>query len=313
VALTASFPCKTLNRRNTVIQVGNISLQHPLFLAAGCAKYPEDARKILASPSAALVVGSITTEPYGEQRGDVLWCDGARSVTGFGYPNPGMDAWQADLATLAGAARDAGKPFVVNVAGNDVPDYVNLAERAFAAGADVVELNLVWPCLLSTGHVKYTISDNPTALSDLLRMAASRFQGKRGELWLKFSPMQPTVLERMAEVIGAEGGAAVSAVVCCGPYPRTLFLEPDGSSVVGTESFGQMSGEFLRPIALGQVRQFRALLPAHVAVIGVGGVSIRAHVDQYLKMGATAVGLTTAYHIGREAVFDYLFAPEMAT
>lgn len=296
-----------------MIKIGNISLQHPLFLTAGCAKYPEDARKILTSPSAALVVGSITTEPYGVETGDVLWCDGARSVTGFGFPNPGMDAWEAELAALANAARNAGKPFIVNVAGNDVEDYVNLAERAFAAGADVVEMNLVWPCLLSASGVKYTLSDHPSAVSDLLGVAAARFGGKRGDLWLKFSPLQPTVLEAMAAAIAARRNAPVAAVVCCGPYPRTLFLEPDGSSVVGTDSFGQMSGEFLRPIALGQVRQFRSLVPGDVAVIGVGGVAIREHVDQYLSMGASAVGLTTAYQIGGSDVFSYLFPEEVLT
>lgn len=295
-----------------MIKIGNIALRHPLFLAAGCAKYPDDARKILASPSAALVVGSITTEPYGVDSGDVLWCDGARSVTGYGFPNPGMNAWEADLVALAGAAREAGKPFIVNVAGANIDDYLDLAERAFAAGADVVELNLVWPCLLSAGGVKHTVSDDPAALAQLLTKAAARFREKRGDLWLKFSPMQPTVLEAMAAAIAGEPGAPVTAVVCCGPYPKTLFLEPDGRSVVGTDSFGQMGGEFLRPLALGQVRQFRALLPERVAVVGLGGVSIRAHVDQYLAMGARAVGLTTAYHIGGTSVFGYLFPEQLA-
>jgi dihydroorotate dehydrogenase (fumarate) len=296
-----------------VIQIGNISLRKPLFLAAGCAKRPEDARKILPSPSAALVVGSITTEPYGMDSGDVLWFDGARSVTGFGYPNPGMDVWEAELSALAGAAREAGKPFVVNVAGKDVDDYLDLAERAFAAGADVVEMNLAWPCLLSGRRMRHAFSDDPSAVSDLLGAAAVRFHGKRGDLWLKFSPMQPTVLEGMVAAIGNKGENPVAAVVCCGPYPKTLFLEPDGSSVVGTDTFGLMGGEVLRPIALGQVRQFRALLPSNVAVIGLGGVSIRAHIDQYLSMGASAVGLTTAYHVGGLEVFNYLFPEEMAT
>jgi dihydroorotate dehydrogenase (fumarate) len=297
-----------------VIQIGNIVLRQPLFLTAGCAKVPEDARKILASPSAALVVGSITAQPYGLESGDVLWYDGARSVTGFGYPNPGMDAWEPELAALAKAAREAGKPFIVNVAGCDVEDYVNLAERAFAAGADVVELNLGWPCLLSTRRVKHTLSDDPASVSRLLQRAGEHFRDKRhGDLWLKFSPMQPTVLEAMAEAIDANRDAPVTAVVCCGPYPKTLFLEPDGTSVVGTDSYGQMSGEFLRPIALGQVRQFRVLLPSNFAIIGVGGISVRQHMDQYFAMGASAVGLTTAYHIGGLDVFSFLLPDEVVT
>ena len=140
-----------------------------------------------------------------------------------------------------------------------------------------------------------------------------RFRGKRGDLWLKFSPLQRTILEGMASAINAAGDAPVTAVVCSAPYPKTMFLEPDGSSVVGTDSFGQMSGEFLRPIALGQVRQFRALLPDNIALIGLGGVGIRAHVDQYLEMGASAVGFTTAYQIGGTEVFSYLFEEALAS
>lgn len=296
-----------------MIPIGSLSLQHPLFLSAGCAKYPADAHAILASPSAALVVGSISTLAYGEDIGDTLWCDGARSVTGFGFPNPGMDAWAPELRALADAARSAGKPLIVNVAGNDAADYLNLAERALGAGASAVELNLAWPALLNPrGTQKYAFADDPDAVADLLRQAATRFAGKRGDLWLKFSPLQPTMLERMADAIRAHERAPVTAVVCCGPYPKTLFLDDANTSVLGTTSFGQVGGDFLRPIALGQVRQFRSCLPPKVAVIGVGGVSIRAHVDQFLAMGATAVGMATAYKIGGAEIFSYLFPAEDA-
>jgi dihydroorotate dehydrogenase len=296
-----------------VISIGSISLQHALYLSAGCAKYPADAQMILDSPSAALVVGSISTLPYGEDVGDTLWCDGARSVTGFGYPNPGMDAWEPELRKLADAARSAGKPLIVNVAGNDAADYLDLAERAIASGASAVELNLSWPALLNRrGTQKYAFADEPDAVAGLLQQAAARLAGKRGELWLKFPPLQPTTLERMADVIRANERASVTAVVCCGPYPKTLFLDAANESVLGTTSFGQVGGDFLRPIALGQVRQFRSFLPSKVAVIGVGGVSIRAHVDQFLAMGASAVGMTTAYKIGGAEIFSYLFPAEDA-
>jgi dihydroorotate dehydrogenase (fumarate) len=296
-----------------VIKIGNLTLEQPVFLAAGSCKYPNDAHKVLASPSAALVVGSITTEPYGEEVGDQLWCDGARSVTGFGFPNPGMEVWGAELPRLADAARKAGKPFVVNVAGDDVADYVQLAERAFAAGASAVELNLAWPCLRSEdGRQMYAFADDPTAVAELLRVAAERIRGERRDLWLKFSPLQPTMLTAMANAIRTQRDAPVTAVTCCGPYPKTLFLDADNTSVVGTDAFGQIGGEFLRPIALGQVRQFRALLPDEIAVIGLGGVSIHAHVDQYLSMGASAVGLTTAYKIGGADIFAYLVPGKLA-
>ena len=290
-----------------MIKIGSVALAHPVFLSAGSAKYPSDALKVVNSMSAAVLVGTITAQPYAEETGDRFWCDGARSVTGFGFPNPGMDAWEPELATLATATRSAGKPLIVNVAGDDPADYVKLASRAFAAGANAVELNLAWPCLRSPdGQQRYAYGDEPAAVAELLRLAAERFKGNRRELWLKFPPLQPSILNAMATLVRELAGPSVTAVVCCAPYPRTLFLDPDNASVVGTDTFGQIGGEFLRPIALGQVRQFRALLPNEVALIGVGGVSIRAHVDQYLAMGAAAVGLTTAYRIGGTDIFSYL-------
>ncbi len=293
-----------------MIKIGSIELQHPMFLSAGCAKDPADARPLLDTPTSALVVGSITTQAFNGDDGDMLWCDGARSVTGFGFPSASMDQWQGQLPAIAGAARHAGKPLVVSVSGTDVADYLQLAERAFACGANVVEMNLFWPCLLSPRQVKHSFSDDPEMVVKLLNEAATRFKGKRADLWLKFSPLQPTILERVANAI-ASSGAPVTAVVCSGPYPKTLFLDTDNGSVLGTQSFGQMGGEVLRPIALGQVRQFRNLLPSSVAVIGTGGISIREHVDQFLAMGASAVGLVTAYKIGGADIFSYLF-PEMA-
>ena len=295
-----------------MIKIGNVVLEHPVFLSAGSAKYPSEAIKILGSPSAAVLVGSITTNPYGEAYGDEFWCDGARSVTGFGFPNPGMDVWEPELRELAVAARSAGKPLIVNVAGRHAADYVNLAERAFTAGANAVEFNLGWPCLKSSdGQQRYAYADDPAAVALLLQLAADTLVGRR-DVWLKFPPLQPTILNAMASLVCKHAGSLVTAVVCCAPYPKTLFLDADNESVVGTETFGQVGGEFLRPIALGQVRQFRALLPEETAVIGIGGVSIRAHVDQYLAMGATAVGLTTAYRIGGTDIFSYLAPSRVA-
>ena len=296
-----------------MIRIGNVALEHPVFLSAGSIKYPSDAPKVVDSPSAAIVVGSITTRPYGEDSGDELWCDGARSVTGFGFPNPGMDVWEPELAKLAVTAHAAEKPLIVNVAGGGIADYIELAERAFAIGADAVEFNLAWPSLRSADRkMRYAFGDEPRAVAELLRAAAVAFAEKCRDIWLKFPPLQPTVLDAMALSIRQYARSPVTAVVCCAPYPRTLFLDPDNVSVIGTDSFGQVGGEFLRPIALGQVRQFHALLPADVAVIGLGGVSIRAHVDQYLAMGATAVGLTTAYRIGGTDIFAYLSPPKVA-
>ena len=55
-----------------------------------------------------------------------------------------------------------------------------------------------------------------------------------------------------------------------------------------------MGGPALRPIALGQVRQLRRMLPGQMQIIGVGGISRGQHVLDYLRNGAVAVQIATS-------------------
>lgn len=59
--------------------------------------------------------------------------------------------------------------------------------------------------------------------------------------------------------------------------------------------FGGMAGSALKPIGLGQVRQWRNLLPERIAVIGVGGVTRGRDILDYLRAGATTVQIATAF------------------
>ena len=54
-----------------------------------------------------------------------------------------------------------------------------------------------------------------------------------------------------------------------------------------------LAGPAIRPIGLGQVKQFRELLSKDI--IGVGGVDSGQAVRDYQRVGATAVQVTSAY------------------
>ena len=77
----------------------------------------------------------------------------------------------------------------------------------------------------------------------------------------------------------------------------------DGKSVLANELAG-VSGRALQAITLGQVRQFRNLLPDEVAVIGVGGIETREDADKYFKAGADMVQVATLIVRDSHAALD---------
>jgi dihydroorotate dehydrogenase (fumarate) len=82
--------------------------------------------------------------------------------------------------------------------------------------------------------------------------------------------------------------------VGCNTFPNGLALRPDGRPAVDV-GFGGVSGAAMKPVALGQVAQLRALLPDAVDVVGCGGVRSGRDVADLLAVGASATGLATAF------------------
>jgi dihydroorotate dehydrogenase (fumarate) len=65
-----------------------------------------------------------------------------------------------------------------------------------------------------------------------------------------------------------------------------------------------VAGSALKPISLGQVQQFRTLLPESFDIIGVGGISTGRDVLDYLRAGADSVQVGTHYFQNGPRVFS---------
>jgi dihydroorotate dehydrogenase (fumarate) len=59
--------------------------------------------------------------------------------------------------------------------------------------------------------------------------------------------------------------------------------------------FGGLSGQYLKPIGLANVRAFSQLLGGKVQVVGVGGVVSGLDAFEYLLAGADAIQVGTTY------------------
>ncbi|WP_210493376.1 dihydroorotate dehydrogenase [Patulibacter sp. SYSU D01012] len=287
--------------------LAGVALEHPLLNAAGTARTLDEVARLARSAVAAVTVGSYTLGERAGNGGEVYASREGYAVNALGMPNRGAAQLREELPRMAELAHAGGKPLVVSVAGFAPGEYGELAGLAAAGGADLVELNLGCPNVWDDGAQKRIASFDPALVAASVAAAADASV----PVGVKLSPLADPVL--LAEVAAAVGASTARFVVSCNTFPNGLALRPDGRPALDVR-FGGVSGGAMKPIVLGQVAQLRAALPHAVDVVGVGGVRRGSDVHDLLQVGATAVGLATAFWDRGEdpAVFGDLLADWVA-
>lgn len=269
-------------------EIGGVILGQP-FMNAACsvAKTPEDIAALSATSVGAVVIGSITPLAR-EGNPEPRWFDaGHYALNSFGMPNGGLEYYQTELPNITKLIHDANKVAILSVAGFSANDYAKLAELADASQVDLLELNFGCPNVRSDGQQKPIASFNPEYMSEIVHAVADTTDLP---LMLKLSPYSnPAELQIVAKTIAELPN--IAAVVTSNTFANG-YAEVSAHSALAME-YGGVSGPNLKPISLGQVRQFRAILPETIAVIGVGGIETADDAREYVAAGAIAVQAAT--------------------
>lgn len=270
----------------SIYKVGGITLPSaPIMIGAGVCKTPQTAREWLTV--APVVSGSYTPERRDGNKGDRLFYPDTEEqlraigfgLNSFGMPNMGFAAAARELASHNGE-----QPLAVSVAGFSVDDYINGVEQfAVVKGVAAIELNFGCP---NTEHGKI-MSFDPNSLDTLFRRLG---ESTRRPIWVKFSPYSdPGLLKEVATIVNS-AVSTVKAVVTCNTYP-SAYAGKNAISPMG--GLAGLSGPALKPIAIGQVIQFRQHLASEIDVVGIGGATVGNDIVDFLDAGAQAVQMTS--------------------
>lgn len=200
-------------------------------------------------------------------------------LNSIGLQNPGVEAVAGDYAPRW---LNWTCPILVNVAGEDVSEYVAVCERLEAlpqvAG---FELNISCP---NIAH-GLDLGTDPRAAAELTA-AVRRTTAK--PVVVKLTPNVTDIVEVGIAVEDA-GADAVSAV---NTFVGTKISLRSGGPVLRGTGLAGLSGPAIKPLALAAVARLAARLG--IPVIGIGGVASAADVLEYLSAGARAVQVGTA-------------------
>jgi dihydroorotate dehydrogenase (fumarate) len=270
----------------TTYKVGGITLPSaPIMIGAGVCKTPQTAREWLTV--APVVSGSYTPERRDGNKGDRLFypdTDEELRAIGFGLNSFGMPNMGFKSAAQEFANHRSEHPLIISVAGFSVDDYANGIEQFTTVdGVAAVELNFGCP---NTEHGKI-MSFDIRSLDTLFRRLG---ESAERPIWVKFSPYSdPGLLKEVASVVNT-ASATIKAVVTCNTFP-SAYAGKDAISPMG--GLAGLSGPALKPIAMGQIIQFRQHLVPEIDVIGIGGATTGNDIVDFLDAGAQAMQMTS--------------------
>lgn len=283
------------------------TLEHPVMNAAGVCKTTDDVRILANSFASAIIVGSYTLvsrEDNEEPRYYEHWEDGVLQYTlnSLGLPNKGLPGMVDNFPAMLMLAHNANKHLLVSIAGFTPDEYGILARRAGELGADGIEVNCGCPNVWRGGRQKQPVS---YCFDDLVNVC---FEVKEALVdfdipwWVKSSPhCSEEGLSSFAKAITYAMAGGVTAV---NTFGIATHLHQNGrAATTPNGGIAGMGGKALKPIGLANVRELRRLLPPDFFIIGCGGITTVNDVFDYMRSGAGAVQVASAYMAHKQKIF----------
>lgn len=257
-----------------------IRFKNPLVLAAGILGVSESTLiRAYECGAGAVTSKSVSKAPQaGHVNPTVLAYEGGL-MNAVGLPNPGIDAFIPEIKKV----RQGNVPLIVSVIGDTPEDMAEVAAKAEAAGANIIELN---PSCPNVVHKKSYASD-PALTSELVKVVKPKV---KIPVIVKLSPNVEKIglIAKAAEDAGADG---ITAVNTLGPG---MLIDVASHKPVLDFKVGGISGPALRPIAVRCV--YEIYESVDIPIIGLGGVSSGRDAIEMMMAGATMVGVGSAVY-----------------
>jgi len=264
-------------------KIGSLELRNPVMLASGTCGYGAELEDFIdLSKLGAIVVKGTTLEPREGNPYPRMAETASGMINAVGLQNKGIDYFEKHIYPLL-AEYDT--HVIVNVNGNTVEDYIELARRIDRLAAiPAIELNISCPNVKQGGMIFGT---NPASAREVIAAVRKAYSKT---LIVKLSPNVTDITEfaRISEEEGAEAVSLVNTLLGMAVDPKTM--KPKLSTVTGG-----LSGPAIKPVALRMVWQTARAVK--IPVIGMGGIMNGDDALEFIMAGAVAVQIGTATFI----------------
>lgn len=269
-----------------------LKLKNPVMAASGTIGYgTEYAELVDIERLGAIVTKGTTLSPCPGNPQPRLVETASGLLNSVGLQNIGIDALIAEKAPIWATWR---VPVIVNIAGERIEDYTELARRLDGvAGVSGIEVNISCPNV-ARGGMEFGVSPE----------AAAEVTGAVKEcttlpVIVKLTP-NVTDIAQLARAVEEAGADAISLINTLRGMAIDITLKrPFLGGITGG-----LSGPAIKPIALYMVYQVSQAVA--VPIVGCGGVASATDAIEFIMAGASAVQIGTATMINPNAPIEAL-------
>ncbi len=266
-------------------QISGFKLQNLVFNASGPRCTTKDELDVLHQSVSGAFISKSATKVLREGNPSPRYVDvPLGSINSMGLPNNGINFY-LDYFTQNQEALT--KPMFISIAGLSLEENIEILQKIeHSAFFFPVELNLSCPNVLGKPQTGYDFERTEEVLEKV-------FEFYTKPLGIKLPPYFDLIhFEQMAAILNQ---FPIQFVTCVNSIGNGLYIDVEQESVVikPKEGFGGIGGDYIKPTALANVRQFYTLLRKNIDVIGCGGIKSGQDAFEHILCGASAVQIGT--------------------
>jgi len=206
-------------------------------------------------------------------------------IQSMGWPNLGYKKYIGFAKKLK---EKHSKPIIASVGGFSIEEYKTITKAFQKSDVDFIEISLSCPNLDNHPQIGYDLDKTEKLLSQLIDLGEKPL-GLKLPAYLDFA-----LQEKMAGIIKKY---KISFITCINSLGNSLIIDSKSEKPIikPKKGRGGLSGDYIKPIALGNVQGFYNLLKNKVSIFGVGGIKTGEDVFEFLLAGADAVQIATTF------------------
>ena len=255
----------------------NISLENPLFLAAGVlGSNASSLNWVIDSGAGGVVTKSFSINPNEGYKNPTTVAVQGGIINAIGLSNPGLEVFKKELKKIKG------RGVFASIYGSTPEEFTILAKEIEKL-VDGIELNISCPHAMC-GYGS-SIGQNPDLTYEFVKAASDAVSIP---VIAKLTPNVTNITEIAiaAEKAGADGLTLINSL---GPGMK---IDVTTARPILSNKFGGMSGPVIKPIAIKSV--YEVFSEVKIPIMGVGGISNYEDVVEFLYAGASVVQIGTS-------------------
>jgi len=267
-------------------------LANPVMTASGTFGYGTEYSHLFdIQKLGAIVCKGTTLEPRDGNPQPRLAETPSGLLNSIGLQNIGVDALIREKAPIWAGWQ---VPVIVNIAGETIDDYAQLASRLDGVeGISGLEVNISCPNIKAGGAEFGANPDSAAEVTAAVKKASSL------PILVKLTP-NTSDIARVAMAVAEAGADAISLINTL----RGMAIDMANRRSLLGNIFGGLSGPAIKPVALYMVYEVAGAVD--LPIIGCGGITTADDAIEFIMAGASAVQVGTASFTNPRAPLDIL-------